>query len=589
LPIQERTYTPLTFAGGIAGGEKYLIHGILFKLALDFQGVYGGDDAAAAAAAAHELKGGNALMVACGSTDPGKYYASCKGGTRAGGARASSSCPPPLHFALQACVDYRGQRLIASSLLPIRPPSSLAYGVSSPSQLASPAPIPCGAGDPPLLAAMTSLAALLNLAPHRVGLPSNSALLAHPADLEAHRPLPKGRVYVLDTARALPPEHREAGPRGSPGPRGSHLSRLLRPEFVRRWHVPLSPDALSRFTVPGERAGELRAVRAASEYLVAELIPKFAASFLARVTAQSLPCDAALLGSLGECMKRSGINMRHLGLLRRKVPEASPLSALLLAEMVARVAKTDVRGMWREAAEKAEGLPRFDEYDKITVRYAARSQMTSPVRPRLPFFWRSCRYLNNLLGPETGQSETYWTGVLQMRVMSKYEAAFSENELSLFSLSSPSSLSSTPPFRSLLLPYLPTVYERAKQMLGLEIDPIADQELKRGEAPPLEHMDLLSIKPKTKLPTIALVAKAMELVEAAKTRGGGSLRLWRMAEKALVEAVCQSTLDSSILANLAGVYCVMAELLHEAGAGDALGTRVRKYVRPNPAVTLFSR
>jgi hypothetical protein len=34
--------------GGVAGGSKYVVHNILFKFAIDEDGLYGNDDAAAA-------------------------------------------------------------------------------------------------------------------------------------------------------------------------------------------------------------------------------------------------------------------------------------------------------------------------------------------------------------------------------------------------------------------------------------------------------------------------------------------------------------------------------------------------------------
>jgi hypothetical protein len=41
--------------GGFAGGEKYIYHGILFKFAMDWMNIYGGDQFAMKAAG-HELK-----------------------------------------------------------------------------------------------------------------------------------------------------------------------------------------------------------------------------------------------------------------------------------------------------------------------------------------------------------------------------------------------------------------------------------------------------------------------------------------------------------------------------------------------------
>lgn len=65
-------------------------------------------------------------------------------------------------------------------------------------------------------------------------------IMYSPADLEGHRGK-DGRFYLLDFSRVLPPE--------TPNPKfkNSHLSRLLRPEFVQDYYKPLCSDAFSGF------------------------------------------------------------------------------------------------------------------------------------------------------------------------------------------------------------------------------------------------------------------------------------------------------------------------------------------------------
>jgi hypothetical protein len=43
LPPAARTINPCVSVGGLAGGEKYIYHGILFKFAVDWLNIYGGD------------------------------------------------------------------------------------------------------------------------------------------------------------------------------------------------------------------------------------------------------------------------------------------------------------------------------------------------------------------------------------------------------------------------------------------------------------------------------------------------------------------------------------------------------------------
>src|SRR3989338_1661967 len=101
LPEEQRTIKVDTRFGGVAGGKKYFIAGILFKFAIDTHGLYGGDHFAAKAAK-HEM---NSLMAF---------------------SRAASSSAD-IGFPLMALLDLRGYRLIASSVVPIDS-STLVYG-----------------------------------------------------------------------------------------------------------------------------------------------------------------------------------------------------------------------------------------------------------------------------------------------------------------------------------------------------------------------------------------------------------------------------------------------------------------------------
>ena len=61
VPDTQKTIRPLTSElGGVAGGEKYIVAGILFKFAIDSKGLYGSDDLAAKEAG-HQLKSNVAL------------------------------------------------------------------------------------------------------------------------------------------------------------------------------------------------------------------------------------------------------------------------------------------------------------------------------------------------------------------------------------------------------------------------------------------------------------------------------------------------------------------------------------------------
>ena len=56
LPVRKKTIKPLNL-GGVAGGDKYVVHNILFKFAVDSAGLFGGNNLAAAKVGGLELKG----------------------------------------------------------------------------------------------------------------------------------------------------------------------------------------------------------------------------------------------------------------------------------------------------------------------------------------------------------------------------------------------------------------------------------------------------------------------------------------------------------------------------------------------------
>ncbi len=72
--------------GGLAGGQKYIWRGILFKMADGSSGPYNGSDEAAAKAAGHDLKGTI------------NYF---------------NSGVKELHFPLMILIDYKGFRMTA--------------------------------------------------------------------------------------------------------------------------------------------------------------------------------------------------------------------------------------------------------------------------------------------------------------------------------------------------------------------------------------------------------------------------------------------------------------------------------------------
>jgi hypothetical protein len=206
------------------------VQNILFKFAVDDGGLLQ-SDYAAAKVAGHELKGLVSLF-------------NC---------RVRGLCLP-----LMCLVDYRGFRLIAMSILPIRGHESLVYGSDDYGKTVK--------NSEPRLEALVALAAeRLKLKRHACGLhPARSAHLYTPCDLEGHVG-DDGRFYLLDFSRLLPPE---APARGIAG---GHLFRLLRPEFVRSYH-PLCSDAFSGFIARHDYAEHNAEIVEATALLLNDLV-----------------------------------------------------------------------------------------------------------------------------------------------------------------------------------------------------------------------------------------------------------------------------------------------------------------------------
>lgn len=163
-----RTLRPVSSIGG-RGGEKYLVHGILFKFATGEGAkneMFEGSDEFAAKAMGHEIKGVNSYI---------------RTRTR-------------LCYALQCLVDYKGFRMHCQAKLDIDS-STLKVGT------ADAGITPVKSEDPNLLNLMKYAANELNIREHMVG----GQKLYSAGDCEGHRGK-DGRYYVVDLARVFPPE-----------------------------------------------------------------------------------------------------------------------------------------------------------------------------------------------------------------------------------------------------------------------------------------------------------------------------------------------------------------------------------------------
>mmetsp|Transcript_2469 Transcript_2469/g.7833 ORF Transcript_2469/g.7833 Transcript_2469/m.7833 type:complete len:1381 (+) Transcript_2469:798-4940(+) len=373
LPAQQKTVRPVN-VGGIAGGEKYIIQGVLFKFAFDAcvgkrpapppsndtRGdsdrnrdrdrdreevevwMYGGDQPdheLAMKAAGAELLCLVQFLSAVRDTDPVK-----------------------LTVPLVCLIDYLGFRLYASSLLPISS-NTLAFGSADGGRVFHNA-------HAALAESVNAACARLNLKSHLAGVGSDDVLRTNgPGDLEAHWHEPTGSGYVIDFARLFPPEVPSAAQRAH-YPR-SVFFRFLRPEFVQSYRLPLCSDAYTGWVVGDPEANVHNAeLRQATVHLYQETIPSFAA-FLSETYGtldreRGAPPPAKLAETdLKLLFHERGINLRHLGVVHQLV-KCPTIQKALLNEMIARVLKQDLRARVRSMMKHVK-VPCSTPYHRLVV------------------------------------------------------------------------------------------------------------------------------------------------------------------------------------------------------------------------------
>ena len=337
--------------GGLAGGEKYVVNGILFKLATDpalSEGnyLYGGsepDSEVAAKAAANDLRGATNLYSEL------------------------SDIQSEVRIPLQALVDWGGHRLIAMPLLPISN-STIVYGSNDSGKT-----VHCS--DLVLETAFECVADSLHLRKHRIA--DSDVSLCMAGDVEGHVGT-DSRRYMLDFGRCFPPEAPRVASHLPPPRKASVFYRLLRPEFLKylkrtETTEPLNADSFSNWTRndPDVVSHHLHA-RVATETLFGQVIPAFAQWLTTHLTPISVDVSGgggnggagggvgSVSGSGGgsvdlsiEAHKR-GINMRHLGAVRSCVDQTSFASHVLLVEIVKRTLKNVFRDILRKATPETD-------------------------------------------------------------------------------------------------------------------------------------------------------------------------------------------------------------------------------------------
>ena len=202
--------------------------------------------------------------------------------------------------------------------------------------------------DPKLNALMKQVGTELHWAEHKVRGGASQGYQSVPiygaGDCEAHRGI-DGRYYLLDLARAFPPESPISTPHLPPC-KQSIFFRMLRPELlqiVKNMNLnPLSCDAFSNWGTGDEnKVKHCRDVVLATNLLVTRIVPEFV------TVLEHHWADIGSVKLVQEAHLR-GINVRHLGLVRSLLPTDCLVQRnVLLVELVSRTLKNLLRGFLR--------------------------------------------------------------------------------------------------------------------------------------------------------------------------------------------------------------------------------------------------
>jgi tetratricopeptide (TPR) repeat protein len=336
LPLEQKTIRPLTL-GGVLGGAKYVVRGILFKIPDGSMfSSYPDPMFIANKVQGHELKGLKAYF--------GWFFNRATVGV--------------VSFPLTAVIDFKGYRITAMTLLPISGSQTLIYGSDD-------AGTECNVrNDIPEWSNHIREASIgLNLKPHYVvnGRSAGSeAEIASCVDLEGHKGSDH-RFYLLDFSRTFPPVFKK--------PTESYdkfwpFYNMMRGEFLKRWEKPLSADAFSNFqavfneTRKSEAKANQEDIRLATQAIEDIVVVSVCKALFESHDAST---------SIRHILHREGLNMRYLGLVYQRLVgdlyQASKhnLYKLVQVEALMRVFKADLRACLRKAqalavSENSESL-----------------------------------------------------------------------------------------------------------------------------------------------------------------------------------------------------------------------------------------
>jgi hypothetical protein len=337
LPLEQKTVRPLKL-GGVLGGDKYVVRGVLFKIPDgSLFSSYPDPIYIANKIQGHELKGLKAYF--------GWFFNRGHVGL--------------VSFPLTAVIDFKGHRITAMTQLPIEGNKSLIYGSDDAGEDCN---VRNEVAEWSQFIREASLG--LNLKAHHVfnGRASGKEIeLVSCVDLEGHKGGDK-RFYLLDFSRTFPPAHKEKEQREAHD-RMWPFYHMLRSEFVASWKTSLCADAFSNFqsTITSERETAAKAqneeIREATRYLLDKVALDVCHSLLQSTDKST---------SLTRMFHQKGLNMRYLGLVYKKLVGNELYSRAhhslyrsIQAEALMRVLKNHLRKRLRVApgkqAKRSEG------------------------------------------------------------------------------------------------------------------------------------------------------------------------------------------------------------------------------------------
>lgn len=598
LPTSQKTIKPSS-VGGVAGGQKFIVQGILFKFSVDVELRKASSSASTtnlpslepsslpSTPQSSDLKSrtNSAPLGASGQTSIWMYGGATPSTEFAMKAAKHELRSTIAYFSTNTCrvplvalVDFRGYRVLCSSMLPIDG-TTICYGSSDAGKTIH--------ADEDAAKLFDEAGAKLNLKKHKF----KGVEVCAPVDIEGHHGH-DGNMYCIDLARLFPPE---APPLALHAHSRAIFFRLLRPELVRQMPSPLSSDSFTNFG--SDQASEHNAdVLNATQYLQQTIVPQFG---------KWLCTSASTVNSFTSLTyhtHRKGINLRYLGLVRASISvpdgnyagnyprvyipsvahshlslnrslessessitsndqsddssapgtpklemrhkdESTPLRStkaapaiirpyateeavrqLILEEMVARVLKCMLRGQWRKRMQE--------------VRICTETPFAEAVLDLL-----------NIVTCKNSHSKQFWCTQIKAELTTKFCVGLSARELS-----SDYDLMNSIELQSLV--------ERFCSLVGVQLDPHFVEVLTQANRPFL-YTDLYGITSTIHHMNIIDFAEGQLLALTARKRDNKlRLQLLGMAEKKLTAAHASGThISLSVVFELANVHYSQAMLL----------------------------